>query len=218
MAWDTERTRRLLLEAATSEFSQHGLTGARVDRIAKRAGVNKERIYQYFGNKEDLFGHVLAVQLAHVIDAVPLTGLGVSAVADYAGRVFDYQAEHPDLARLQVWEALQLDKPANAPVRHGAERQKVTALQKSLPGIDKHDAEELLLTIITLNIGWRTLHTLDQLVTGRDPSNRRRHLARRAAVVATVTAVAEQLTDAVSDRTGADPRGGACTSSNRRKP
>ena len=38
MAWDTERTKRLLLDAATTEFSEHGLAGARVDRIAAAAG------------------------------------------------------------------------------------------------------------------------------------------------------------------------------------
>jgi AcrR family transcriptional regulator len=44
MAWDTERTKALLLAAATEEFSEKGLAGARVDRIAAAAGVNKERI------------------------------------------------------------------------------------------------------------------------------------------------------------------------------
>ena len=60
MAWDTERTKRLLLDAATAEFSAYGLAGARIDRIAATAGVNKERIYQYFGKKDELFAQVLA--------------------------------------------------------------------------------------------------------------------------------------------------------------
>lgn len=54
-----ERTRGLILEAATAEFSARGLGGARVDSIARAAGVNKRMLYHYFGNKEDLFLAVL---------------------------------------------------------------------------------------------------------------------------------------------------------------
>ena len=85
MAWDTENTKQQLLDAATVEFSAYGLAGGRVDRIAKNAGVNKERIYKYCGNKEQLFGLVLARQLAYVMDQVQITGTGVEAVVDYAG-------------------------------------------------------------------------------------------------------------------------------------
>jgi len=54
-----ERTRNRILEAATDEFSERGLGGARVDSIARAAGVNKRMLYHYFGNKEDLFLAVL---------------------------------------------------------------------------------------------------------------------------------------------------------------
>jgi AcrR family transcriptional regulator len=48
---DTVRTKQRLLDAAVSEYSEHGPLGAGVDRVAADAGVTKERIYQYFGNK-----------------------------------------------------------------------------------------------------------------------------------------------------------------------
>jgi AcrR family transcriptional regulator len=56
---DAGRSQKEILEAARDEFASHGLGGARVDRIAVRAGVNKRLIYYYFGNKEDLFLAVL---------------------------------------------------------------------------------------------------------------------------------------------------------------
>jgi AcrR family transcriptional regulator len=56
---DAGRSRQDILDAARDEFASHGLGGARVDRIAERAGVNKRLIYYYFGNKEDLFLAVL---------------------------------------------------------------------------------------------------------------------------------------------------------------
>ncbi len=56
---DPEATREAILTAATDEFAEHGLGGARVDRIAERAGINKRMLYYYFGQKEDLFLAVL---------------------------------------------------------------------------------------------------------------------------------------------------------------
>lgn len=47
--------RSAILAAALSEFSEHGLGGARVDAIAKRAKVNKRYLYVYVGNKEAIW-------------------------------------------------------------------------------------------------------------------------------------------------------------------
>ena len=54
-----ERTTRDILVAAREEFVQFGLDGARIDRIADRAGANKRLIYHYVGNKEALYARVL---------------------------------------------------------------------------------------------------------------------------------------------------------------
>ena len=48
-----------ILEAAKQEFSTHGLAGARVDRIAAKAGANKRMLYYHVGNKEELYLTVL---------------------------------------------------------------------------------------------------------------------------------------------------------------
>ncbi|MEA2835378.1 MAG: TetR/AcrR family transcriptional regulator [Methylobacteriaceae bacterium] len=56
---DAERTRRAILKAATAEFAENGLAGARVDRIADVSGVNKRMLYYYFNNKDDLYLAVL---------------------------------------------------------------------------------------------------------------------------------------------------------------
>ena len=60
MAWNTEETRRRLKEAAVVEFAASGLAGTRMEKIAERAGINKERLYRYFGDKDQLFATVLA--------------------------------------------------------------------------------------------------------------------------------------------------------------
>src|ERR1700740_3369017 len=48
-----------ILEAAQQEFGNHGLAGARVDRIAAKADANKRMLYYHVGNKEDLYLAVL---------------------------------------------------------------------------------------------------------------------------------------------------------------
>lgn len=48
-----------ILEAAKQEFANHGLAGARVDRIAAKADANKRMLYYHVGNKEDLYLAVL---------------------------------------------------------------------------------------------------------------------------------------------------------------
>jgi TetR/AcrR family transcriptional regulator len=56
---DPDRTKRDILVAAREEFVEFGLEGARVDRIAERAGANKRMLYHYIGNKEALYSRVL---------------------------------------------------------------------------------------------------------------------------------------------------------------
>jgi AcrR family transcriptional regulator len=48
-----------ILDAAFEVFGEHGLAGARLDDIAKRAGVAKGTIYLYFPNKEALFKEMI---------------------------------------------------------------------------------------------------------------------------------------------------------------
>jgi AcrR family transcriptional regulator len=52
---DAERTRALIVDAATAEFGAHGYAGARIAAIAARAGVNQQLISYYFDGKEGLY-------------------------------------------------------------------------------------------------------------------------------------------------------------------
>ena len=56
---DPEGMRLRILEAAKQEFATHGLAGARVDRIAVKAGANKRMLYYHVGKKDDLYLAVL---------------------------------------------------------------------------------------------------------------------------------------------------------------
>lgn len=58
-----------ILKAATAEFARAGLGGARVDRIAERAGANKRMLYYYYGNKEALFLAVMEASYERIRSA-----------------------------------------------------------------------------------------------------------------------------------------------------
>lgn len=54
-----EERPKQILDAALAVFAERGLAAARLEDIAKRAGVSKGTIYLYFANKEDLFRGVV---------------------------------------------------------------------------------------------------------------------------------------------------------------
>jgi AcrR family transcriptional regulator len=191
MAWNTDRTKALLLTAATREFSDKGLAGARVDRIAAAAGVNKERIYQYFGKKDDLFDAVLAAEMAGVITEVPIEGRGAQAFGDYAGRLFDRHTTDGVLPRLLFWEGLERGRQTvDRATRADLCAEKVGQVLSVLPGLDRADAADLLITVVTLCDGWTVLPQVDALLAGTAPDRADR---RRAFIVRTATLMAEAL-------------------------
>lgn len=201
MAWDTEKTKQLLLDAGLREFCTYGLAGARVDRIAERAGVNKERIYQYFGKKDEFFDVVVSHALARLMQEVPVEGTGPAALGEYAGRVFDRHVEDASLARLLFWEGLERGgAPVGDEERAQRHRLKVDLVGRVLPGISRDDAGELLMTIFSLCDAWVVLPQLDALLVRRSEG---RAAARRASIVETVVLLANTMSERSATRTHA---------------
>jgi AcrR family transcriptional regulator len=91
-----------ILEAAAEEFARHGVGGARVGRIAKAARANKERLYHYFGNKEELFAAVLDDAMSQIVAAEPFAADDLGA---YVSAMVDFHRAHPTLVRLLLAEA-----------------------------------------------------------------------------------------------------------------
>jgi TetR/AcrR family transcriptional regulator len=101
---DPDRTREAILVAAQHEFAAKGLSGGRVDAIARRARANKRMIYHYFGNKdglylaalervyEDLRGTEKTLDLAHLAPE--------AAIRRLIEFTFDYSRRHPELISL----------------------------------------------------------------------------------------------------------------------
>lgn len=105
---DTGTTRAKIVAAATREFTEKGLSGARVDAIAERTAINKQLIYYYFGNKEGLYravlehayGHIRMSEAAVNLDALP----PAEALRQHVRDTFDYHNGHPEFVRLVMNE------------------------------------------------------------------------------------------------------------------
>jgi TetR/AcrR family transcriptional regulator len=93
-------TRKKLLTAARREFADSGLAGARVDEIADRAGVNKQLVYHYFGDKDALYLAVLEWVYEEIRSherELNLEGLPPQrAIRKLIESSFDHLAAHPD--------------------------------------------------------------------------------------------------------------------------
>ncbi len=57
-----------IIKAGLLEFAERGFAGAKLEDVAKRAGVSKGTIYLYFENKEALFEAALKAQITPVFD------------------------------------------------------------------------------------------------------------------------------------------------------
>ena len=101
---DSERTRQAILDAATAEFAENGLSGARVDRIAEIAGANKRMIYYYFDSKEALYLAVLENAYAAMRRSESGLSLDHLAPLEAIRRLvefkFDFWVANPDLIAL----------------------------------------------------------------------------------------------------------------------
>jgi TetR/AcrR family transcriptional regulator len=109
-------SRERLLKAATAEFAQKGLLGARVDVIARMAKINKQLIYYHFSDKQGLY---LAV-LEHVYEDIRVKERALNladcdperAMARLVGFSFDYDNENRDFVRLLTNENILKGKNA----------------------------------------------------------------------------------------------------------
>jgi len=101
---DADRSQQALLVAARDEFAEHGLAGARMDRIATRAALDKRLIYYYFENKDSLFRAVLEdtyLSIRKAEQELHLTALPpAEAVRKLTEFTWNYYLAHPEFLTL----------------------------------------------------------------------------------------------------------------------
>lgn len=97
-----------ILDAAATVFAERGFSGARVDAIAKAAGLNKAMLYYRIGDKARLYELVVMRQFARVASVVEA---GASSAGDPSARLRSVLqgmaglfSGDPRLPRIMAWE------------------------------------------------------------------------------------------------------------------
>ncbi|WP_217171259.1 TetR family transcriptional regulator [Streptomyces sp. AC512_CC834] len=175
-------THRRILDVATREFAEHGIAGARIERIVAAARTNKAQLYAYFGNKEGLFDAIFFASLDRIVNVVPIDA---DDLADWAVRLYDEYLRRPDLIRLATWARLErrpaghlvddADRRDDAKLRAIAEAQ---AAGRVRPG----DPFDVLAVVIAMSMAWSPVSNV-YAATADEPAQvheRRRALLRDA--------------------------------------
>ena len=181
---DSTATKKRLLDAALAEFAEHGLAGARVDRIGLAANANKRLIYVYFTNKEQLFDTVVEQFIEDLNAAVLFTPDDLSG---YAGALFDHLLAHPEHLRLTAWA--QLERPEVRPNEFNAYKRKVDdvalVLHEGSPA-ESMNASDVLALVLGLATSWFYASPALKSTAAGEPFSPERLAQHRIAMTAAV--------------------------------
>ena len=149
-------------------------------------------MYNYFGDKRALFAAVLRDELAEVARSVPVESFAAEDIGDYAGRVYDYHRERPELIRLLRWEALSYDgEVPDETLRaeyYECKSEAVTKGQSAGTITADIDAPHLMLLVLSVAGWWSAVPQVARMLCG--PLSEQEHVKRRAAVVTAVRRLA----------------------------
>ncbi len=108
---DPARTMAGILEVATAEFANKGLSGGRIDEIAAATSTSKRMIYYYFGSKEGLYLAVLEEAYRRMRSIEAELHLGdlppEQALRQLVEFTFDHHFGNQDYIRLVMSENMQ---------------------------------------------------------------------------------------------------------------
>jgi AcrR family transcriptional regulator len=113
---DAARTRAKILAAARDEFAAHGLAGARIEAIARRAGLSKQLLYHYFPSKEALFQEILEHKFSQAHPPPP----AAPGPGELFRQRFTSATVDPVWVRFMTWEAA--ERAADGPITAEAQR------------------------------------------------------------------------------------------------
>jgi len=162
---EENNTKQKILDSALEEFGEYGFDGARVDRVAKAAGVNKAMLYYYFSSKENLFREVVRNhflpkihRLGEAIDASNDLESILLEAADTYRNLFHRQDQFLRIAlrELAKPKSLLLDEIGNS-IRGSQVPAKLgQALLKGMESgeLRKLDLHQTVISFLTMNIGY----------------------------------------------------------------
>lgn len=196
---NADRTRENILAVATQEFADHGLSGARVDEIARQTRTTKRMIYYYFTSKEQLYIEVLEHAYRSIRSAeqqIDVDGLApMAALRRLAELTFDHHEAHPEFIRLvSIENTHRAEHMRKAPAFYAVNHPVIELIERILrrgvlvgeirSGLDPVDVHMLISSFCVFRVANR--HTFETIF-GRDlldAGDRQRHRAMLGDVVA----------------------------------
>lgn len=149
-----------ILQAATLEFAERGFTRAKMGEIARRAGIGKSTVYEYFPSKNELLTAVLEESFRKMHEFVMLQ---MEKPVDFRTKLIDLMEQAGNMLRgmLGVLVNLRDSEPAIAYIRANGEREKdfiLSLLEKNVrdamqnhelrDDLDPHFAAALILAML----------------------------------------------------------------------
>jgi len=105
-----EEKRLQIEKAAIAEFAANPLQSVSINAIVNKSGIAKGSFYQYFGNIDDLHGHILSIvnrKKLEVINSLPLDSASLDTFR-YLRRVLqaavEFQIRYPELASIERFQ------------------------------------------------------------------------------------------------------------------
>ena len=168
---DADRSRAKIVAAAVAEFAENGFAGARVEAIGRRAGVNKQLLYHYFGGKDELFRAVLDRQ---VEQNTRRQGSVPADPARFPEYYFDRLREDDAWLRFLTWEAAGGGEVPGEDARRRSIAGFVEELRaKQTAGLVPSDVDPryLLLAVYALTTYPLVFSQITRLTTGSAPTD-----------------------------------------------
>lgn len=103
-----------ILDAARREFATAGFAGARIERIAASAAVNKQLLFHYYASKEGLFAAALADLLARLETRAPAGDSPVVRIRQVLGELVAAVRSVPGIVAILADAKSNPDFPAAA--------------------------------------------------------------------------------------------------------
>jgi AcrR family transcriptional regulator len=107
---NSQKSKEDILKAAEIKFAEKGIYGTRVDDIAEAANINKRMLYEYFGNKEELYRAVLVEVYSRLSKQEMILLSEDMCCIDAMKRIiklyFDFLKNNPTYVNLILWENL----------------------------------------------------------------------------------------------------------------
>lgn len=174
---DSNKTKEEILMAAEQEFADKGFYGARIDGIATRSGINKRMIYEYFGNKEELYRTVLVTVYNRLgqreIHLLSEDLNSIDAIKKIISLYFEFLRDNPTYVNLILWENLNKGSYIKdidfTPIKHSTFsllRRIIVKGKEEGVFNENVDAEQFIISLLTFSFSYfSNRYTLSRLLS-----------------------------------------------------